>query len=404
VLLDYFIAAVSAPVRARVARWFTLIRAAVGFFLLALLCGCGFLPSAGPSRAGVMLPSDQFELIGVNGPVARQLASVPSSTLHAKFGDYRKAPDLRIGVGDSVTVTVWEAGSSGLFASANASEPVGNTNTHATAMPEQMVAEDGTIDIPYVGHIKIAERTSREVGETIVRSLKGRSLEPQALVQITKNNSNTVTVTGDVVGGGNIPLSPKGTRLLEVIAASGGLRAAAYDTHVTLSRNGVTATVPFVHITEDPTENVYVHPGDVITVLKRPQVFTAFGATGRNAQIPFGRDQLTLSMALAMSGGLLDSRADPSAVFLVRREPAQFVQSLNPESRLASLEPVVPVAYRIDLSDANGYVYAQSIPMRDGDLLFVSDAPAAELQKVFSIIAPATSEAAGATVLTTGTP
>ena len=100
----------------------------------------------------------------------------------------------------------------------------------------------------------------------IVSSLKSKAMQPQALVQISKSVSNTVTVTGDVTGGGVVPLSPKGTRILEVIAYAGGIRAPAYETLVSLTRNDVTATVPFAAIiTADPNENVYVRPGDVIT-------------------------------------------------------------------------------------------------------------------------------------------
>jgi protein involved in polysaccharide export with SLBB domain len=54
-----------------------------------------------------------------------------------------------------------------------------DTGARATAIPEQVVAEDGTIEIPYVGRVQVADRTHEEVESLIVRSLKGKSIEPR---------------------------------------------------------------------------------------------------------------------------------------------------------------------------------------------------------------------------------
>src|SRR5262245_17298927 len=86
---------------------------------LLVLNACG-VPSAGPTGATMLssqMSVDQFELVDVDRPLIDQLAKVRSPTLSAKFGDYRPAPKLRIGAGDGVVVTVWQTGSSGLFAS-----------------------------------------------------------------------------------------------------------------------------------------------------------------------------------------------------------------------------------------------------------------------------------------------
>jgi len=343
-------------------------------------------------------------MVDVDRPVLDQLAKVRSPTLSAKFGDYRRPPKLTIGAGDGVVVSLYQMGSTGLFASNSPTSGIGGSDTGArgTAIPEQVVAEDGTIEIPYVGRVKVADRTQEEVEGLIVGSLKGKSIEPQAVVQVAKNVTNTATVTGDVTQGGVIPLSPKGSRILEVIALAGGLHAPAYETFITLARHNLMATVPFTRISSDPTENVFVHPGDVITVFRKPQTFTAFGATGRNAEIPFEAYELNLATALGKAGGLMDSRADPSAVFVFRHEPAGFVQGLRPQSKLASVEKSVPVIYRVDFSQPSGYVYAQSFKMREGDLVYVSNAPGAEVQKALSVIGSAVSPAAtGAAVVYT---
>jgi polysaccharide biosynthesis/export protein len=55
-----------------------------------------------------------------------------------------------------------------------------------------------------------------------------------------------------------------------------------------------------------------------LTLIRDPQTFVANGATGRNAEIPFDAECISLSQALAKAEGLLDFRADPAGVFVFR--------------------------------------------------------------------------------------
>ena len=52
----------------------------------------------------------------------------------------------------------------------------------------------------------------------------------------------------------------------------------------------------------------------------------------------------------------------------------------------------MPVVYRLDLRDPTSFFVMQSFPINDRDIVYVSNAPAAELQKflnlVFSIAYP----------------
>ena len=96
----------------------------------------------------------------------------------------------------------------------------------AAAIPDQQVAPDGAISIPYAGRITAAGRAPLEVQLTIETLLADKALEPQVLVIVKKSTANAVTVAGEVVAGARIPLSPGGDRLLQVIAAAGGATAA----------------------------------------------------------------------------------------------------------------------------------------------------------------------------------
>src|SRR5262249_52681903 len=157
----------------------------------------------------------------------------------------------------------------------------------------------------------------------------GRALDPQALVIVKRSAANTVSVAGEVIGGKRIELSPGGDRLLQVIASAGGAGAPVHETFVRLSRGGVTATVPLATLVANPEQDIFVEPGDVLTVVRRPQTFSVFGAAGKNTTITFTSDRLSLSEALAKASGLRDERANPQAVFLLRYEPVDLVKALG---------------------------------------------------------------------------
>ena len=183
-----------------------------------------------------------------------------------------------------------------------------------------------------------------------------------------------------------MPLSPGGERLLQVIAAAGGAGAPVHETFVQLSRRGRTVTLPLATLVQHPEEDIFAEPADVLTVIRRPQTFSAFGATGKNAAITFNTAKLSLAEALAKAGGLLDERADPRAVFLFRYEPAGIVRALGQPIATAAPEGVSPVVYRLDLADAKSFSLAQEFPVRDKDIIFVANAELADVYKVFAIL------------------
>ncbi len=94
---------------------------------------------------------------------------------------------------------------------------------------------------------------------------------------------------GEVTGGARIPLSVRGDRLLDVIATAGGIKTAVHETTIQLTRDNRTASAPLQALLDDPRENVYARPGDVITVSRETRTFTVLGAAGQNAELPSPR-------------------------------------------------------------------------------------------------------------------
>ena len=369
----------------------------------ALLGGCSVLPAAGPtsraveSGAEVATPEGLFaryEIIDITPAVVEALRTRPLDSLLASFGDHRPSPDPVIGIGDMVAVSVWEAGSGGLFSGPLVADRF-SAGSKSALIPEQVVARDGAITVPYAGRIQVLGRRPQDVQALIENELAGKAIQPQVLVYVTKPVSQTVTVTGEAAAGARIPLTVRGDRLLDVLATAGGVRTPVSETFVRLSRGSTTATVPMTTIVSNPRENIYLRPGDVLTLVRDPQTFLAVGALGNSTELPFQADGITLAQALAKARGLSDFQADPAGTFLFRFEPAAVVRKLNPASKLLGT-PLVPVVYRIDMRDPNSLFLTQAFRMRNRDLVYVSNAPFTEVQKVLSVFSTVTGPIAGA--------
>ena len=357
---------------------------------LAGLTGCASGGPAGRDLVSAASEADpSFLLVELSEPSLDVVAGWHRPSFSAVFGDYRGPKVQKVDVGDTVQINIWETGSGGLFTSPSIDRA--NPGSHASSIPDQVVARDGTINVPYAGRIRVAGKTPIEIEKQIVERLAGKTADPQAMVNLTRNISHSATVTGDVTAGARVPLNPQGDRVLDVIAAAGGIKAPVHEAFITLSREGTSLSVPMQALLSNTRENIYVRPGDIVTVYRAPQSFTAFGATGRQAVVGFDAGGITLDEALGKSGGLIDDRSDPKGVFVLRYEPIDLVRKYpNVPSRFLTAG-VVPVAYRLDMRDPTALFRARRFNMRDKDILYVSHAPITEVEKVLRLVGMLTS-------------
>ncbi|WP_029006512.1 polysaccharide biosynthesis/export family protein [Azorhizobium doebereinerae] len=355
-----------------------------------VLSGCAeTLPQVGPNAREVVSQSvednvQRYEIVDIDNAVldiARQRAP---DTFYTSFGRSGPSRTPVVGIGDMVAVTIWEAGAGGLFSSAVVAGSF-TTGSKTATIPEQVVKASGTISIPYAGEVQAAGRTTGAIQDDIVKALTGKAIQPQVLVTVTKAVSNTVTVSGEVVQGARVPLSVKGDRLLDVVATAGGVRAPVNETFIQLSRGSHTVRVAMERVVSDPRENVYMQPGDVLTLVREPQVFLAYGATGANAEIPFNASGITLATALVKAGGLQDNRSDPSGVFIMRYEPEFIARKLRPDSPLVVRGGLTPVVYRLNLRDTNSLFVAQHFPIFNRDVIYVTNASITDVQKAMQV-------------------
>jgi polysaccharide export outer membrane protein len=357
-----------------------------------------FIPTSGPGRSEVQqgvqnssiaanASSGAIQLVDVTDEIVQQLRSQQRQQLFSQTLGNRTAPAPLVGVGDSLEVSIWEAPPAALFGStAMDTRSGGSISTARNAtIPETVVNAQGEIAIPFAGNVKVAERSLHQIETDIAQRLKGKANQPQVQVRLTRNVATSVTVVGEVLNSMRMPLTPKGERLLDALASAGGVRHPVNKVSLQVTRGQAVHSLPLDTIIRDPQQNIPLLPGDVVTALHQPLSFTALGALTKNEEVDFGGQGITLSQALARVGGLQDQRADAQGVFVFRLEDAKALSW--PKPAVANADGQVPVIYRINLRDPRSFFVAQGFAVRNKDILYVSNAPAADLQKFVNVIA-----------------
>jgi polysaccharide export outer membrane protein len=180
---------------------------AIGGAVLTAGCGSLLLPASGPNsivvRAGVPWNGPAYGLVRLTPKVVNTLDEYGPRTLSAVFGDHRPPPEIHFGIGDVVSVTIFEAAAGGLFIPAEAGVRPGNYVT----LPNQPVDTKGFISVPYAGLVPAAGKTPSQVNQEIVDRIKNRAIEPQAVVALVTQNTSLITVIGEV---NNSQFSPTG--------------------------------------------------------------------------------------------------------------------------------------------------------------------------------------------------
>lgn len=370
------------------------VRSLVVMLPLLALPACGLAPTSGPTfrhaNNGTVgrVATAPIKVIDVDDALARSMVAAARSTTFAEaLGDGHPAGTI-IGRGDAVEISIWEAPPATLFGAAGGDPRMTSSAATArgTTLPEQVVDTDGRVVIPFIGRIMVAGREPKAVEDEIVARLAGKANRPQAIVRLSRNTNTTVTVVGEVAQTARVPLTPKGERLLDILASVGGTRSPITKTTIQIARAGRVASQPLDAVIRDPRQNIHLQPDDVVTATFQSLSFTALGATGRNEEIPFEATGITLAQALGRAAGLQDARADAKSVFIFRFEDPAVLGGADGAAVQVAPNGKVPVIYRINLRDPQMVFVAQSLPVRDKDVLYVSNAPIADVQKFVNVI------------------
>jgi polysaccharide export outer membrane protein len=157
--------------------------------------------------------------------------------------------DTTLGIGDTFDVRV-----------------LGETDLAGT----YRVGAEGVVSFPLVGDVKVVGLTPEQAAEAIAVKLRdGFIKNPQVSVLTKETPSKKVYVLGQVQKPGTYTYAPS-MSVVEAVTVAGGFTPIAAKNYTTLTRqeNGkkVIVRIPIDDITAGKTKNVYLQPGDILTI------------------------------------------------------------------------------------------------------------------------------------------
>lgn len=358
----------------------------------SVLASCG-LPQVGPNKRQIFAGSVQREgdafIVAVNDRVTRATAVVPALGFSAEFKNAGTLGSDTIRPGDVLGITVYE----------NVDDSLLGTEGAPAVLEEVQVDGAGFIFIPYAGRIRAAGNSPEAIRRIITNKLADQTPDPQVEVRRAAGDGSTVSLVGAVGGQGVYPIERPTRSLATMLARSGGITIAPEIAQITVIRGKSRGKIWFEDLYKHPELDIALRGGDKILVEQDTRAFTALGATGSQARVPFETQNLSAIEAIAQVGGLLASAADPTGVFVLRNEPEEVAEQVLGRNDLEGAQRLV---YVLNLTEPNGMFMARDFVIRDGDTLYVTEAPFTQWSKVISAITGTASSASSITSLTSG--
>ncbi len=362
--------------------------------IVAILGGCSTLPRDGPSGASVDAGATtasalgSYALVPLTYEVTERMKQVPPQFFGTLAAGSSDQPADVIGEGDTLAISIFDPSGSlfggTLGAGSSSGRNAATMSGGNQALPGATVDRTGSVTIPFGGQVRVQGLTSTQAAAAIRRALVGKVANPQVLVSIAGNASNTVNVLGDVRQPGRAPLGVNSDRILDVIAAAGGSARTTDDLTISIQRGGQTYTAPLSAVTTEFGENVRLQRGDVINVQYKPRRFSTFGGLNAVTQVDMPAGPMTLTGAMSKVGGLNTNTANARRVMIFRFERPEVAQALGITQ--PATPRGVPVVYQLDFADAANVFAATNMQVMPEDVIYVPLAGAAEMRKFFEVV------------------
>ncbi len=353
-------------------------RAAALVVLVGAVAACG-LPRSGPNKkeifAGSVLREGDAFVVTVNSRVANATAVTPSLGFSGSFLSAGRIGSDVISAGDRLTITVYE--------NVKDDPLLGNSGQRLSQLTELQVDGEGFIFIPYAGRVRAAGASPEDLRIEIAKKLDPQTPDPQVIVQRVAGDGSTVTISGSAGAQGVYPIERPTRTLSSMVARAGGVTIDPETAIVRVTRNGQTGKVWLLDLYENPQLDIALRAGDQIVIEEDTRAFVAMGATGAQNRVPFESQNLSAIEALAIVGGLNTSLADPTGVFVFRNEPAEIANAVLGRNDLTGAQRMI---YVLDLTQPTGMFEARDFLIRDGDTVYVTEAPYVQWQKTIGAI------------------
>ncbi|MCB5161528.1 polysaccharide export protein [Marinomonas algarum] len=336
---------------------------------LTLVAGCSYQGSHfAPEEDQVVAETEPTELssqVSVYPLTPQKVADLrllePSPSSNAVLDEEISQYEYRIGVGDVLNITVWDH--------PELTVPLNGNWVHS----------DGAIFYPYIGQVKVANRTVEDVRVEISQRLERYITSPQVDVSVAAFQSKRAYITGEVGQPGQQPISNIPLTLLDAINNAGGLGASADWRNVSLTRNGQEENLSLFALIQhgDLTQNRLLMPGDIVHVPRNDaQKVFVMGEVNAPKLLKIDRAGMSLTEALSSVGGINELTADATGVFVIRA-----VKGEEKKDRLADV-------YQLNVKDVSALVLGTEFNLQAYDVVYVTAAPVVRWNRLINLLIP----------------
>jgi polysaccharide export outer membrane protein len=299
-----------------------------------------------------------------------------------------KASSYKIDKGDVLSIIVWDypelSNTATLPANGYAGTGSDASVAAATAPPAGFIVDnDGMIQFPFAGTMKVAGLTQDEARQQLSQKLSRYLKQPKVTLRVQNFRSKRVYVDGEVKTPGLQAINDITMTLTEALNRAGGVLPTGDQSQIIVNRAGNIFQINLPQLVQRGVNpnSIVLADGDVIRVRSRDEskVFISGEVISPRALAMYN-GRLSLNEALGEAGGVNPVTGDNSQIYIVRKTgPDQIV-------------------YQLDGSKPGAYAIAEGFELQPKDVIYVAATPLANWHRTISSIIPGELSAAyGAT-------
>ena len=276
-----------------------------------------------------------------------------------------------IRAGDLIDLVIWDNQETSLLTSST------DKNVQMTGL---RVSPSGSIFVPYINEVPVGGSTPERAREMIEERLEIVVPDAQVQLSLQAGTDNSVDAVRGFASPGSYPLPNRNFSLLSLISTAGGISGDLENPLVRIVRDGRSFEIRADTLFQRPSTNVVLRGGDKVIVEEDDRYFVALGATGSETIVPFNQEHITAIEALALLGGINDTRANPKGILILREYSSKQVRSdgSGPEK--------TQVVFTIDLTSAEDIFAARKFQINPKDLVLATESPVGSVRTVFGLI------------------
>ncbi|WP_108482687.1 polysaccharide biosynthesis/export family protein [Oceaniglobus ichthyenteri] len=344
----------------------------------ALIAGCTTLPQGAALRSDITKGANTVAGDVAFYPVTRALlptvATWPRTHTEQTYGwfpAHSGSTGQIIAAGDTVTIRIWDSQENSLLLA---------VGERVADLGNMRVSPSGQVFVPYVGDVRIAGMGPDRARRALQERLSVISPSAQAQLTLTAGRQNTVDLVSGVASPGSYPMEDRNLSVLALISQGGGVPPTMRNPRVKVQRGGKTYATSIDSLYANPRLDAILVGGDKVIVEDDERFFLSLGAAGKEAVVPFDKEDITALEAISMIGGIADTRADPKGILVLREYPRS---ALSAGARGPRNQRVV---FAIDMTSADGLFSAKNLEIQSGDVVLATESAVTRFQTIAGLI------------------